>query len=135
SDKKKKKPAQPAAEDLSGTVPLMDVPLSEDEDLLDTHMEVPNLEDSQGTDDDLFSGEGDTANVVTLDDEDEEGYDVPAKIPTHGGAAPDEDEKVVEAADEEPVEIADDLVGEDDELAEDVFGAEDDDFADDVESG
>jgi len=114
----------------------MDVPLSEDEDLLDTHMEVPNLEDSQGTDDDLFSGEGGTANVVTLDDEDEEGYDVTANIPTHGGAALEEDEEeVVAEEDEEPVEIADDLVGEDDELAEDVFGAEDDDFADEVESG
>lgn len=139
SDKTKKKPgkgkAQPDPEDLSGTVPLMDVPLSEDEDLLDTHMEVPNLEDSQASDD-LFGGEGETANVVTLDDEEDEGYDVTANIPTHGGAAVEEDEEeVVATDDDEPVEVADDLVGEDDELAEDVFGAEDDDFADEMESG
>jgi len=72
SDKKKKKPAQPdSSADLSGTVPLMDVPLAEGDDLLDTHMEVPNLEDSHGSGDDLFGeDEGSTANVVTLDDED-----------------------------------------------------------------
>lgn len=139
SDKTKKKSgkvkAQPDAEDLSGTVPLMDVPLAEDEDLLDTHMEVPALDDSQASDD-LFGDEGETANVVTLDDEDEEGYDVTANIPTHGGAAlEDSEEEMVATDDEEPVEVADDLVGEDDELAEDVFGAEDDDFADEVESG
>ena len=139
SDKTKKKPGkgktQPDAEDLSGTVPLMDIPLSEEEDLLDTHMEVPNLDDSQGSGD-LFGDEGETANVVTLDDEDEEGYDVTANIPTQGGAAlEDDEEEFVATDDEEPVEVADDLVGEDDELAEDVFGAEDDDFADEVESG
>jgi excisionase family DNA binding protein len=138
SDRTKKKSAKakphPDAEDLSGTVPLMDVPLSEDEDLLDTHMEVPSLDDSQASDD-LFGDEGETANVVTLDD-DEEGYDVTANIPTHGGAALDDsEEEVVAGDDEEPVEVADDLLGEDDELAEDVFGAEDDDFADEVESG
>ena len=134
SDKtKKKKPAKADADDLSGTVPLMDVPLAEDEDLLDTHMEVPNLDDSQESDD-LFGGEGDTANVITLDD-DEEGYDVTANIPTRGGAALEDDDEVVATDDEETVDVADDLIGEDDELAEDVFGAEDDDFADEVESG
>lgn len=138
SDKsKKKKPSktQGDVDDLSGTVPLMDVPLAEDEDLLDTHMEVPSLGDS-GESDDLFGGEGDTANVVTLDDEDEEGYDVTANIPTSGGAALEDDEEFVAAEDdEEPVEVAEDSIGEDDELSEDVFGAEDDDFADELESG
>jgi hypothetical protein len=140
SDKKKKKDVAKAAadsDDLSGTVPLMDVPAAPEEDLFDTQMEVPSLSDSSESND-LFSGSGSgTANVVTLDDEDQS-YDVTADIPTRGGAALDDDEEAVVAdeTEEEPVEVADDLVGEDDELSEDVFGAEDEDFADDqVESG
>lgn len=139
SDKKKKKKEMTQADDdLAGTVPLMDAPLAENEDLLDTQMEVPNLSDSAESGD-LFGGsDADTTNVITLDDEEDAQYDVTADIPTGGGAALDEEEEAVSVEDEqeEPVEIADDLVGEDDELTEDVFGAEDEDFAgDDVESG
>jgi len=140
SDKKKKKKdvakAASDSDDLSGTVPLMDMPAAPEEDLFDTQMEVPSLSDSSESND-LFSSPGsDTANVITLDDEDQ-GYDVTADIPVHGGAALEEEEGAFgDETDEEPVEVADDLVGEDDELSEDVFGAEDEDFADDqVESG
>ncbi len=131
--KKKKEVAQAAgdSDDLSGTVPLMDVPLASD-DLLETQ-EVPSLDDSSGSGD-IFGGEGDETNVITLDDEDDAGYDVTSEVPRGAAALEDEEEAVVE--EDEAVDVADDLVGEDDELAEDVFGAEDEDFAgEEVESG
>jgi excisionase family DNA binding protein len=132
---KKKKGAPPSpsdSDDLTGTVPLMDVPLAQDEDLLDTQMEVPSLGDSSESGELFGSGEGDSTNVITLDDEEDAGYDVTSEIP-RGSAALEEDEEAV--IDDEPVDVSDELVGEDDELAEDVFGAEDEDFASDVESG
>jgi len=115
-------------------VPLMDAPLAQDEDLLDTQMEVPSLGDSSDSGE-LFgsgSGEGDSTNVITLDDEEDAGYDVTSEIPRGAAALEDEEEAVI---DDETVDVSDDLVGEDDELAEDVFGAEDEDFASDEESG
>ncbi len=137
SDKKKKKnaPSSPSdSDDLSGTVPLMDIPLAEDEDLLDTQMEVPNLSDSSGSGDLFDSSGGDVTNVITLDDDEDPGYDVTSEIPRGGAALEDDDEAFVD--DDEPVDVADDLVGEDDELAEDVFGADDEDFAgEELESG
>jgi hypothetical protein len=127
-------------DDLSGTIPLMDAQLAPEEDLLDTQMEVPSLSDSsESSSQDLFGSEsGESTNVITLDDEEEQaGYDVTADVPIGGSAVEDEEEEVVSVEDdEEPVEISDDLAGEDDELTEDVFGAEDEDFAsDDLESG
>jgi hypothetical protein len=107
----------------------MDVPLaSGDEDLLDTQMEVPSIGDGD---------EGDATNVITLDEDDDSGYDVGGDEEAAAAVLDDEDEgsAAVLDEDEEPVDVADDLVGEDDELAEDVFGAEDEDFAGDVESG
>jgi excisionase family DNA binding protein len=134
SDKKKRKDVD--SDDLTGTVPLMDIPLAQDEDLLDTQMEVPNLDDSQGSGD-VFgeSGEVDATNVITLDDDEESGYEVTADIPTRGAAALEDDEDAVTAEEDEPVDVSDELIGEDDELAEDVFGAEDEDFGEEVESG
>ena len=132
SDKKKKKEAAKAADsdDLTGTVPLMDSPLGDD-DLLETQ-EVPSLEDSSGSGE-VFGSEGDSTNVITLDEDEDAGYDVTSEVP-RGAAALEEEEAVVE--DDEAVEVSEDLVGEDDELAEDVFGAEDEDFAgEEVESG
>ncbi len=133
SDKKKKKDVARAAaesDDLTGTVPLMESPLGDD-DLLETQ-EVPSLEDSSGSGE-VFGGEEDATNVITLD-EDEGGYDVTSEVPRGAAALEEEEEAVVE--EEEPVEVSDELVGEDDELAEDVFGAEDEDFAgEEVESG
>ncbi|MGE5195048.1 MAG: helix-turn-helix domain-containing protein [Deltaproteobacteria bacterium] len=133
SDKKKKKDLAKAAadsDDLSGTVPLMDSPLADD-DLLETQ-EVPSLDDSDESGD-VLGGEGDSTNVITLDD-DEAGYDVTSEVPRGAAALEEEEEAAVE--EEEAVDVADDLVGEDDELAEDVFGAEDEDFAgEEVESG
>jgi excisionase family DNA binding protein len=132
----KKQEATHGDDDLSGTVPLMDVPLAGDEDLLDTQMEVPNLSDSSESSQDLFgSSTGDSTNVITLDDEEESGYDMTADIPTSGSSVDEEEEVISAEEDEEPVEISDELIGEDDELSEDVFGAEDEDFASDVESG
>jgi excisionase family DNA binding protein len=133
--RKKGAPTSPSdSDDLTGTVPLMDAPLAQDEDLLDTQMEVPSLGDSSDSGE-LFgsgSGEGDSTNVITLDDEEDAGYDVTSEIPRGAAALEDEEEAVI---DDETVDVSDDLVGEDDELAEDVFGAEDEDFASDEESG
>jgi excisionase family DNA binding protein len=131
--KKKGAPPSPSdSDDLTGTVPLMDAPLAEDEDLLDTQMEVPSLGDSSESGEIFGTGEGDSTNVITLDDDEDPGYDVTSEIP-RGAAALEEDEEAM--IDDEPVDVSDELVGEDDELAEDVFGAEDEDFASDVESG
>src|SRR5262249_34828220 len=130
--KKKKKEAAKAADsdDLTGTVPLMDSPLADD-DLLETQ-EVPDFEDSQMGD--ALGGDGDSTNVITLDDEEDAGYDVTSEVP-RGAAVLEEDEAAV-VDEDEAVDVADELVGEDDELAEDVFGAEDEDFAgEEVESG
>src|SRR5262249_13236564 len=115
SDKKKKKDAAKAADsdDLTGTVPLMDSPLAE-YDLLETQ-KVPSLDDSSGSGE-VFGSEGDSTNVITLDEDEEAGYDVTSEVP-RGAAALEEDEAVVE--DDEAVEVSEDLVGEDDELAED----------------
>lgn len=142
SDKKKKKDAAKAADsdDLTGTVPLMDIPLAQDEDLLDTQMDVPSLDDSSADSTgsgDVFgeSGEVDATNVITLDDDEESGYEVTTDIPTRGAAALEDEEEAVTAEEDEPVDVADELIGEDDELAEDVFGAEDEDFGEEVESG
>jgi excisionase family DNA binding protein len=132
----KKPQATQADDDLGATVPMMAPQSGEDEDLLDTAMEVPSLSDSSESQDLFGSSSGETTNVITLDDEEEDsaGYDVTAEISAEG--AVDEEEVVAAEDDEEPVEISDDLVGEDDELADDVFGADDEDFADDeLESG
>lgn len=141
SGKKKKaggkKEATQGDDDLGGTIPLMDAQGAPAEDLLDTQMEVPALSDSSESQDLFGSSTGDSTNVITLDDEEEQaGYDVTADIPVEGSSAVEDEEEVVAEEEEEPVEISDDLVGEDDELTEDVFGAEDEDFAaDDLESG
>src|SRR5262249_47619942 len=124
---KGKKPKTPVdSDDLTGTIPLMDVPAAaESEDILDTQMEVPMVGDSSG---DVKAGGGATTSVITLDDEDEEDYAVGGK-----GAMVEEEEDVF-AGDEAVVDVDEEIVGEDDELGEDVFGAEDEDFGE-VESG
>lgn len=116
------------SDDLTGTIPLMNVPMAESEDILDTQMEVPMLSDSGDDSSVIEGGRGDTTSVITLD-EDEDEYAVTSESgdDLFGEAA-------VEEADE-ALEVSDELEGEDDELSEDVFGAEDEDFAGDVESG
>lgn len=136
---KRKAPKAPAASDeLTGTIPLMDVPLVEDEDILDTQMEVPLLGDSSD-EANVIGDSGSGTSVITLDDEEEQSeYSVTSvkkKVPdgTDEQDVFTGEEAIVEDA-EEAVDVADEIIGEDDELAEDVFGAEDEDFGD-VESG
>jgi excisionase family DNA binding protein len=118
------------SDDLTGTIPLMNVPVADgSDDILDTQMEVPMLGDSGDDSSVIEGGRGDSTSVITLD-EDEDEYSVT------GDSGDDlfaDDDAVVE--DDEAVEVSDEIVGEDDELSEDVFGAEDEDFAGDVESG
>lgn len=115
------------SDDLTGTIPLMNVPAAESEDILDTQMEVPMLSDSGDDSSVIEGGRGDTTSVITLD-EDEEEYAVDA-------ASGDDLFGSDEADVDEALEVSDELEGEDDELGDDVFGAEDEDFAGDVESG
>jgi excisionase family DNA binding protein len=116
--KKAKAPAD--SDDLTGTIPLMDVPAAESEDILDTNLEVPMVGDSS---DEIKASGGTPTSVITLDEDEE--YAVGDK---------GEAEEDVFAGDEAVVDVEDEIVGEDDELGEDVFGAEDEDFGE-VESG
>lgn len=134
----KKRPSEPesAADDLTGTIPLMDVPLADSEDIIDTQMEVPMLGDSSEESSVIGGPHSDATNVITLDDDDDGGYAVTSN--QKGAEHTDDelfatDEVAVDDADE-ALEVADEILGEDDELTEDVFGADDEDFGD-VESG
>jgi excisionase family DNA binding protein len=138
SGKKRKSEPEPASDDLTGTIPLMDVPLADSEDILDTQMEVPMLGDSSEESSVIGGPHSDATNVITLDDDEDDGdYAVTSKKQKGAEHTDDElfatDEVAVEDADE-ALEVADEILGEDDELAEDVFGADDEDFGD-VESG
>lgn len=129
-----KKPAKPADDDLTGTVPLMDLHAADD-DILETQMEVPMLDDSSD-DSRVGAGGGDTTSVIALDDEDEYSVSSSKKAGDSDDElfAGDDEEVAVEEADED-LDVSDEVVGEDDELGEDVFGAEDEDFSDQIESG
>lgn len=129
------------SDDLTGTIPLMDVPLVEDDDILDTQMEVPMLDDSSDEASVISSGSGDGTSVITLDDEEDQSeYSVTSVKKKKPDLTDEQDvysgeEAIVEDVDEaEAVDVADEIIGEDDELGDDVFGAEDEDFGD-VESG
>ncbi|HTI50005.1 MAG TPA: helix-turn-helix domain-containing protein, partial [Planctomycetaceae bacterium] len=137
-DKDRKAEKGPESDDLTGTIPLMDVPLADSEDILDTQMEVPMLGDSSDEASVIGGSRSDATNVITLDDEEDDGDYAVTSVKKKGADLTDDelfatDEVAVEDADE-ALEVADEIIGEDDELAEDVFGAEDEDFGD-VESG
>ncbi|MGQ0633882.1 MAG: helix-turn-helix domain-containing protein [Planctomycetaceae bacterium] len=122
------------SDDLTGTIPLMDIAGDESEDILDTQMEVPMLGDSSDEAGVVGGDRGNTTSVITLD-EDEDEYSVSGtKKPGDSGDDLFGGEEAVAVEDEE-VDVAEEVVGEDDELSEDVFGAEDEDFAEEVESG
>lgn len=128
------------SDDLTGTIPLMDVPLVEDEDILDTQMEVSMMGDSSDEASVISDSGGDSTSVITLDDdEDQSEYAVTSVKKKKPADATDEqdvftgEEAIVEDVDE-AVDVADEIIGEDDELGDDVFGAEDEDFGD-VQSG
>jgi hypothetical protein len=110
------------SDDLTGTVPLMQVPLAQDEDLLETQ-EVPLMSDDSS--DRVSTGSGSATGVVTLDD-DETDTSQEAEVLD---ALEDEE---VDFSDAAPVD-EDELLGEDDEVGEAVF-AEEADFGE-VESG
>jgi len=130
-------------DDLSGTIPMMPA-AGPDSDLLDTQMEVPLL---AGDDSDFeFSSsaldEDSSTNVISLEGEDpadEYGATMVGKT-SHvdedlADSVFDEADDDVVYGDDEELEVADDLLGEDDELGDDVFGVEDDDFDDDLQTG
>jgi hypothetical protein len=100
-------------DDLAATIPVLD-----QKKLLGSDDAIPVLGGSSGDVDAASSSE---TSVITLDDDSNE-YDM-----VDSGSA--------EIAVEEEEEVDADLIGEDDEIAEDVFGAEDADFDEDLTSG
>ena len=134
--KKPVKPSKPISKartdsdlELAGTMPEMDVPLAGgSDDLIDTHMEVPLLDDDdRDSSYDLADGPGDATSVITLDDDSEDTSSASVDVI--------ESESFDEfSEDEESIEVAGEI-GEDDEIEEDVFGADDDDFDDGMTSG
>ena len=143
------KSSKPADDDdeLAGTIPMMPA-LGGDDSFDDTQMEVPML----GGDDSEFEFssnalDDESTNVIMLDDEggvDDYGATMVGKG-RKGAAAVESDDEVFDvsessesgtfAADDDDLEVADDIIGEDDELEEDVFGADEGDFDDDLQSG
>lgn len=139
-DKGKKGKSLADSDDLTGTIPLMDIPLVEEDDVLNTQMEVPSMSDSSD-EASVVGDSGSGTSVITLDDDEEASeYSVTSVKKKPADATDEQDvytgeEDVVEDAEEaEAVDVADEIIGEDDELGGDVFGAEDEDFGD-VESG
>jgi hypothetical protein len=137
-----KAPQKPAAKgDMNVTAPLMDIPLAGDgsDDLIDTNLEIPMVGDS--------SSEFDSTGVISLGDEDDaDEYEQTVikkggrPAATQAEIANDEElfdgiDDVMEASDDDDVEVADDVMGEDDEVSADVFGADEEDFSGEVESG
>ena len=127
-------------ENISGTAPMPSVPLLDEDDLVDTNLEIPLMSD------DGSSGEHDSTNVIMLDDEEEVDDYAQTMVkkgprqhsPTIADDASSEEfeisEDVVDLGDDDSVEVSDEIIGEDDEI-EDVFGADEEDFAEDGESG
>jgi len=127
-------------DDLGATIPMMETPLDGDDDLLDTSMEAPLADDGDSDFDIPF--QSDDSSVITLDDESEVD-DYSATMVKKKGAVEEDDEEedlfgsgdTIAGDDEEELEVADDVLGEDDALEElDAFGADDEDFAE-SESG
>jgi hypothetical protein len=133
-----KKTDDESDDDFGSTIPTMDSPVADDDDLLDTQMEVPLLS-GDDSDFDISAGDDSSASVITLDDEDEVS-DASATMVRKRGA---EDEDLLDEAFDSGDDFAsddfgtdDDLIGEDDELEElDAFGAADEDFDEGLETG
>lgn len=159
-DKGKSKSKRQANNDLGGTmpeIPLMSLP---EDDLQSTQMEVPLLggQDSEfeftasPLDDDsnanvpMLRDSGDSSSKKggaknankkkgKKQDEDDDLFDTSAAV-EFGADDDDFDSNAdVFADDSDDMEVADDVIGEDDEIAEDVFGAADEDFDEELQSG
>jgi len=112
---------KPKSGETGQTIPEFDVRAAAD-DLDDTQMEVPALDEPEGTD----------TSVVLFDDEDADDYAATAaKRGGEGSAEFDLDDDF-----EDGLEVSADVIGEDDELAQlDVFDAADEDFDDSFAAG
>lgn len=143
SDVKKTAAKKKHDDDLGGTIPMMDAASMDDDENSSTQLEIPLM--AQGEDD---SGDfqfenkdlddSGTTNVINLDDEehaDEYGATMVKKKGADDEDLLDEGMFGEEPTDDE-IEVAEDVVGEDDELEQmDVLGATDDDFGGEVETG
>ncbi|MBI5760835.1 MAG: helix-turn-helix domain-containing protein [Planctomycetales bacterium] len=142
SDVKKAAAKKKNADDLGGTIPMMDAPMMSDDEGSATQLEIPLM--AQGEDD---SGDfqfenkelddSGTTNVINLDDE-EHADEYGATMVKKKGADDEDllDEGMFGEEPQDEIEVAEDVVGEDDELEQmDVLGATDDDFGGEVESG
>jgi excisionase family DNA binding protein len=142
SDVKKTSARKQQEDDLSGTIPMMDAAVLGEEDQSSTQLEIPLIGQGEDSGDFQFedkSLDDSETNVINLDDE-EHADEYGATMVKKRGA---EDEDLLDegmfgeeaTADADDIEVADDVVGEDDELEQmDVLGAADEDFGE-VESG
>ncbi|MBW3541973.1 MAG: MSCRAMM family adhesin SdrC [Planctomycetes bacterium] len=130
-------------DDLHSTVPMLES-LDSDDELSGTNLELPALEEDDSEFELAMSdevqpargGAGDTS--VILFDDDEEIDDRAATVVKRGGDADLEEFDEFGAGDDfdEDLEVAEDVVGEDDELDDlDVFDADDADFDEGFETG
>lgn len=147
---KGKKPAQ----DLGGTMPEIPMMSAPQDDLGNTQMEVPML----GATDSEFEftasplDEDSSTNFALLgeedstvkkggrkgkkQDEDDDLFDTSSTVEFEADESDEFDSNADVFADSsDDMEVADDVIGEDDEIAEDVFGAADEDFDEELQSG
>ena len=136
-------------DELYQTVPMLDVD-GVDDDLNDTNLEVPQLDDSEFELSMETDGSDEDTSVILFDDDDE--VDDHSATVVRGAGADDFDEfdgddtfdledseqdiDAVSDFDDSELDVADDIIGEDDALDDlDVFDAADEDFEESFESG
>jgi hypothetical protein len=122
-------------DELNESIPMLDSNSEEHDEFDQTAFEVPSLEDESGDTEFELADEGDSADDTSVilfdDDEDSAAATVAKKSADDDGL---EDDEFEDFGDDELV--ADDVIGEDDELDElDVFDADDDDFEESFHSG
>lgn len=152
---KKKPKGKKPAQDLGGTMPEMPMMSAPDDELGNTQMEIPMLggQDSEfeftasPLDDDSHTdfamlGEDDApaarkggAKKGKSQDEDDDLFDTSTTVEFSADDDEFDSSADVFADDSDDMEVADDVIGEDDEIAEDVFGAADEDFDEELQSG
>lgn len=144
SDIQKASAKKKQEDDLGGTIPMMDAALVGDDEPASTQLEIPLMAQEEDTGDFQFENkeldDSGATNIINLDEEehaDEYGATMVKKRGTEDEDLLDEGMfgEEAAAADADEIEVAEDVVGEDDELEQmDVLGAADEDFGE-VESG
>lgn len=148
--KSKNKAKKPKKEDLGGTMPAIPTMKSGEDDMAATTMEVPMLDQDSEFEFTASSLDDDSSgSVVLLGDgtpsggkkkkgvEDSDMFDTAATTEfASDDDGVDSSADVFDTTDaSDEMEVAEDIIGEDDEIVEDVFGAGDEDFDEELQSG